>query len=146
MKSKLLFQENELKTFVLVFERNDDVVPLLLQFAGDNRLSGARLSGIGGFRRVKFGCYDRDARDYQPIEINEQVEMLSFIGNLALKDGKPALHAHVVVAKRDGSAYGGHLLEAQVFPTMEIMLIETPANLQRTMDDITGLPLLNLAL
>ena len=145
MKSKVLFEENRLKTFVLVFDRNDDVVPLLLQFAEDNRLSSARFSGIGGFQSVRVGYYDPDARDYQPIDINQQVELLSLVGNLARKDGKPALHAHVLVAKRDGSAHGGHLLEGRVWPTMEIMLVETPAQLQRTMDQVTGLPLLDLA-
>jgi predicted DNA-binding protein with PD1-like motif len=138
-------QENQLKTFVLVFDKNDDLVPLLLQFAEDNRLSGARLSGIGAFQRVRVGYFDRNTRKYEPIEINEQVELLSLVGNFARKDGKSALHAHVVVGKRDGSAHGGHLLEGRVWPTMEIMVVETPAHLQRTMDDATGLPLLNLA-
>lgn len=145
MRSKLLFEENRLKTFALVFEKNDDVVPLLLQFAEENNLSGARLSGIGAFHRVRLGYFDRDARKYQPIEINEQVELLSLIGNFARKDGKAKLHAHAIVGKRDGSAHGGHLLEGQVWPTMEIMVVETPAHLQRTLDEVTGLALLDLA-
>jgi predicted DNA-binding protein with PD1-like motif len=138
-------QDNQLKTFVLVFDKNDDLVPLLLRFAEDNRLNGARLSGIGAFQRVRVGYFDRDTRNYEPIEISEQVELLSLVGNFARKDGKPALHAHVVVGKRDGTAYGGHLLEGCVWPTMEIMVVETPAHLQRTIDEVTGLPLLNLA-
>lgn len=145
MKSKLLFEENQLKTFVLVFDKNDDVVPLLLQFAEDNRLRGARLSGIGGFQRARVGYFDRDTRQYEPIDINEQVELLSLVGNFARKDGKPALHAHVVLGKRDGSAHGGHLLEGRVWPTMEIMVVETPGQLQRTIDQVTGLPLLDTA-
>jgi len=145
LKSKLLFEENQLKTFALVFDKNDDVVPLLLQFAEDNHFGGARLSGIGGFHRARVGYFDRDTRQYLPIDINEQVELLSLVGNFARKDGKPALHAHVVLGKRDGSAHGGHLLEGRVWPTMEIMVVETPAQLQRTIDQVTGLPLLDLA-
>lgn len=145
MKSKLLLQENNLKTFALVFDKNDDVVPLLLQFAEENDLHGARLSGIGAFQRVRLGYFDREVRKYQPIEINEQVELLSLIGNFARTDGKAKLHVHVIVGKRDGTAHGGHLLEGHVWPTMEIMVVETPAYLQRTLDEITGLPLLDLA-
>jgi uncharacterized protein len=145
LKSKLLFQENKLKTFALVFEKNDNVVPLLLQFAQENDIGSARLSGIGAFHRVRLGYFDREARKYQPIDIDEQVELLSFIGNFACKDGKPKLHAHVIVGKRDGSAHGGHLLEGHVWPTMEIMVIETPAHLQRTFDEVTGLALLDVA-
>ncbi len=145
MQSKLLFEENKLKTFALVFDKNDDVLPLLLQFAEENNIGGARLSGIGAFQRVRLGYFDRDRRDYQPIEINEQVELLSCVGNLARSNGKAKLHAHVIVGKRDGTAHGGHLLEGSVWPTMEVMVVETPAYLQRTMDETTGLALLDLA-
>ena len=145
MRSKLLFQENQLKTFALVFDKNDDVVPLLLQFAAENEVNSARLSGIGAFQNVRLGYFDRERRQYQPIEIHEQVELLSLIGNLARSEGNPKLHAHVIVGKRDGSAHGGHLLAGRVWPTMEIMVIETPAYLQRTLDESTGLALLDLA-
>ncbi len=145
MQSKLLLEENKLKTFALVFDKNDDILPLLLQFAEENNICSARLSGIGAFERVRLGYFDRDRREYQPIEINEQVELLSFIGNLARKDGKAKLHAHAIVGKRDGTAHGGHLLGGSVWPTMEIMVVETPAHLQRTIDEVTGLALLDLA-
>jgi predicted DNA-binding protein with PD1-like motif len=145
VRSKVLFQESQLKTLALVFDKNDDVVPLLLQFAEENNISSARLSGIGAFQCVRLGYFDRERREYQPIEINEQVELLSLIGNLAHSGGKPKLHAHAIVGKRDGSAYGGHLLGGTVWPTMEIMVVETPRYLQRTMDEDTGLALLDVA-
>ena len=145
MQSKLLSEENKLKTFALAFDKNDDVLPLLLQFAEENNISSARLSGIGAFQRVRLGYFDRERREYQPIDINEQVELLSFVGNLARSDGKRKLHAQVVVGQRDGTAHGGHLLGGSVWPTMEVMVIETPAYLQRTIDESTGLALLDLA-
>jgi predicted DNA-binding protein with PD1-like motif len=51
---------------------------------------------------------------------------------------------HVVVARSDGSAYGGHLLEAHVWPTLEVVLVETPAHLQRQLDEEPGLSLIRL--
>lgn len=128
-----------------MFDKNDEVLPLLLQFAAENSIGGARLSGIGAFQRVRLGYFDRDRRDYQPIEINEQVELLSCVGNLARSNGKAKLHVHVIVGKRDGTAHGGHLLGGSVWPTIEVMVVETPAYLQRTMDETTGLALLDLA-
>jgi predicted DNA-binding protein with PD1-like motif len=61
---------------------------------------------------------------------------------VALADGEPKIHAHVVVGRRDGTALGGHLLDARVRPTLEVVLVETPATLRRTIDKTTGLPLL----
>ncbi|HKT24029.1 MAG TPA: PPC domain-containing DNA-binding protein, partial [Terriglobales bacterium] len=60
MQSKLLLEENKLKTFALAFDKNDDVLPLLLQFAEENNISSARLSGIGAFQRVRLGYFDRE--------------------------------------------------------------------------------------
>jgi hypothetical protein len=72
------------------------------------------------------------------------VELLSLIGDIALKDGKPQVHAHVVVSKSDGSAHGGHLLEAVVRPTCELILTESPAELRKEIDPSSGIALIKL--
>jgi predicted DNA-binding protein with PD1-like motif len=76
--------------------------------------------------------------------VQEQVEVLSLVGDIALKDGEPTVHAHVVVGKADGSAHGGHLIEAHVLPTLELILIESPNFLQRKYDEETGLALIDI--
>ena len=68
--------------------------------------------------------------------------MLTLAGDIALKDGEPQVHAHVVVGKKDGTAWGGHLLEGHVWPTLELVLVESAAQLQRRLDEETGLPLI----
>lgn len=74
----------------------------------------------------------------------QTTHVLVFETGEALKGGEPQVHAHVVVARSDGSAYGVHLLEAHVWPTLEVVLVETPAHLQRELDEATGLPLIRL--
>ena len=145
MKSKLLHAENGLRTFAIVFDKNDDVRDMLLEFANANRFGDAHLSAIGAFSEVTLGYFDRRRKDYKRIPIAEQVEVLSFSGNIMLEDGKPRLHAHVVIAKADGSAHGGHFLGGRVWPTLEMMLTELPPHLRRAHDEETGLALINLA-
>ena len=53
-------------------------------------------------------------------------------------------HAHVVLGRSDGSAIGGHLVEAHVRPTLEVVLVETPAHLRKRIDAETGLALIDL--
>jgi predicted DNA-binding protein with PD1-like motif len=91
-----------------------------------------------------LGYFDWQRKDYRRIAIEEQVEVLNLTGNVALADGKPKLHPHIVVGKADGSAHGGHLLEGHVRPTLEVVVTESPAHLQRRSDPETGLPLLAL--
>jgi predicted DNA-binding protein with PD1-like motif len=145
MQAKLLHNIDGLRTFAVVLDKRDDVTEGLLRFAAQHKVTGAQLSAIGALEQVTLGYFDRDRKDYAHIEIREQVEVLSFTGNIALKDGKPKLHAHIVIGKADGTALGGHLLQARVWPTLEIMIVETPEHLRRTFDAETGLALLNLA-
>ena len=63
---------------------------------------------------------------------------------MGVADGKPKVHAHVVVGERDGSAHGGHLLEARVRPTPEVVLTESPAYLVREHDPQSGLALIRI--
>jgi predicted DNA-binding protein with PD1-like motif len=145
MKSKLI-QDGEEKTFVLVFETGEEVAAGLLRFAKEKNLTGAHLTAIGAFERVTVGFFDVAKKNYAKIPIKEQVEVLSLVGNIAMDDkGEPKLHAHVVVGKADGTAHGGHLLDAFVRPTLEIVLTESARHLCRTTRPELGLALLDLA-
>lgn len=144
MNTRLLSDAHGIRTFVLVFDTDDDVLEELLACARQHSLSAASFNGIGAFRSVTLGFFDLDQRDYVRIPIEEQVEVLALAGNIAIADGEPKVHAHVVVGRRDGTAHGGHLLEARVRPTLELVLVEAPPHLRRTMDAATGLPLIDL--
>jgi uncharacterized protein len=145
MKAKLLQDKDGLKTFAIVFDKNDEVRKQLLEFANTNRFADAHLTAIGAFSEVKLGFFDRQQKTYKTIPVNEQVEVLSFSGNIVQKDGKPTLHAHVVVGKSDGTAHGGHFLEGRVWPTLEMIASEMPVHLRRSHDEESGLALINLA-
>ena len=145
MKSKLIYDENGLKTWVLVFDKDDEVKESLLRFASENRLRGAQISAIGAFSEVTLGFFDRQKKSYREIPIKEQVEVLSFAGNIVEKEGQPMLHAHVVIGKADGTAHGGHFLKGRVWPTLEMIIFETGAHVRRKYDEETGLSLIDLA-
>lgn len=146
MKSKLLHDNNGLKRFALVFDKDEDVREPLLLFAREHGIAGAQLSAIGAFSEVTLAYFDRQKKAYQEIPVHEQVEVLAFSGNLALHDGERVLHAHVVVGKADGTTAGGHFLQAKVWPTLEMVVVETRQSLCRVRDEETGLPLIDLSL
>ncbi len=128
--------------YVLVFERDEEVVHELLAWANARQLGGASFTGIGAFQSATLGYFDVLERRYLHIVLHEQVEVLSLAGNIAHADDGLKVHAHVVLGKRDGTAHGGHLLEAHVRPTLELTVLETPVELRRRMDPATGLTLL----
>jgi predicted DNA-binding protein with PD1-like motif len=132
------------RTWALVLEKGDEVTAALQGFAREQRLAAAHFSAIGAFSGAVLGFFEWERKSYLEIPLDEQVEVLSLVGDVALKDGTPSLHAHVTVAKRDGSAWGGHLLRATVRPTLEVVLTESTGVLRRRLDAETGLALIRL--
>jgi uncharacterized protein len=142
MKTKLL-QEQGQKTWALIFESGDEVVSTLTAFAREQGLDSSHFTAIGAFRRATLAYFDRERKEYREIPVNEQVEVLSLIGDIALKGAEPLVHAHAVLGRSDGTTRGGHLIETRVWPTLEVVLSETPGHLRRRYDEESGLPLIS---
>jgi predicted DNA-binding protein with PD1-like motif len=144
VKAQRLDEQHGNRTFVVVFDKGDEAKAGLTSFAQDNQVSAARLTAVGGFSRAVLGYFDRQKKEYRRIPVDEQVEVLSLVGDVALKpDGGPEVHAHVVVGRSDGTTLGGHLLEAEVWPTLEVVITDAPRHLRKTHDPETGLALIN---
>jgi predicted DNA-binding protein with PD1-like motif len=144
VKAKLLHEQQGEKTFVLIFDTGDEVASGLLDFAKDHHLDSSHFTALGAFSDVIVGYFDWTKKEYKRIALPEQVEVLALVGDIALNQGEPKVHAHVVVGKADGTAHGGHLLEAHVRPTLEVVLVESPQHLQRQSDPESGLALIRL--
>jgi predicted DNA-binding protein with PD1-like motif len=143
VRAKLLHENGE-RTYALVFDKGDTVLAELEAFAREHHVTAARFTAIGAFSSVTLGYFDRDRSEYLEIPVEEQVEALSLLGDIAEHEGEPKVHAHVVVGLRDGSTRGGHLLAARVWPTLEVILDESPQHLRKREDPETGLPLIDL--
>jgi uncharacterized protein len=145
MQSQLVHEAHGQRTFVVVLGTGDEVRESLQGFAEREGLAAAQLSAIGAFRRATIRWFDWDAKAYRPIPVEEQVEVVSLLGDIACDtDGKPKLHLHAVLGRRDGSAIGGDLDRGEVRPTLEVVVTESPAHLRRVHDPETGLALIRL--
>lgn len=143
MRQKIISDADE-RTYALILDSGDEAVTQLQQFCLEHEVTAARFTAIGAFRSVQLGYFDWDKKDYEKIHVDEQVEVLMLAGDVALLERAPKIHAHVVIGKRDGSAHGGHLLQAIVRPTLEVILTESPSYLRRTLDAESGLPLIDI--
>jgi hypothetical protein len=143
MKAKVINEGPE-RTIALILDSGDEVVRTLERFAADHALHASRFTAIGAFERVTLGYFDWQRKDYERIPVDEQVEVLSLVGDVALDGEHPKLHVHAVLGRRDGSTIGGHLLEAKVRPTLEVLLIESPGYLRRVCDPASGLHLIDI--
>src|SRR6185312_4657233 len=135
MKSKVV-EDADVVTYVVVCDPGDEAVGALSQFARDERLEASQVTAVGAFERA--------VREYRRIPVDEQCEVLSLIGDVAEGPDGPSLHAHVVLGLADGTTRGGHLLEGRVFPTLEVVITEAPAELRKVMRPDIGIALIDL--
>lgn len=145
MDSKLLHEQDGQRTFAIVMTTGDEVLSSIEEFARRESIGAAQLTAIGALRDVVLMYFDWEKKDYKRIPLREQVEVASLIGDIALDpQGRPAVHIHLVVGRQDGSAMAGHLGEAHVRPTLEVIVEETPSYLQKVHDAETGLALIQI--
>jgi len=116
----------------------------LSEFANQNRIYAAQFSAIGALSDVELKYFDWKTKTYESNPLNEQVEVASLLGDIAMSpDRKPSLHVHIVIGRRDGTAMAGHLGKAHVRPTLEVILTESPAHLHKVHDPESGLNLIH---
>jgi predicted DNA-binding protein with PD1-like motif len=143
MKTKVV-EDADVVTYVVVCDPGDEAVSALTQFARSERLEAAQITAVGAFEHATVGWFDRAARDYRRIQVDEQCELLSLIGDVAAGQDGPVVHVHAVLGLADGTTRGGHLLEGRVFPTLEAIVTETPARLRKVMRPDIGIALIDL--
>ena len=143
MKAKVV-EDADVVTYVVVCDPGDEAVSVLTEFARSERLEAAQITAVGAFEHAIVGWFDRAARDYRRIPVDEQCELLSLIGDVAEGQDGPILHVHAVLGLSDGTTRGGHLLEGRVFPTLEAVVTETPAQLRKVLRPDIGIALIDL--
>jgi uncharacterized protein len=145
MKSRIVSNDAASRTHVVVLDTGEEAFAELTRFANDAGIAAASLTSIGAFEKATIGWFDFANKSYKKIEVNDQCEVLSAIGDIATgDDGKASLHMHIVLGLSDGSTRGGHLLKGTVRPTLEVVLTETPAKLRRKKRADIGIALIDM--
>ena len=144
MRYKCLVPERAARRFVLVGHTGDDVLEQITAFVRSESIMSAQFSGLGGFERGVLAYYNIESKAYEHIRVDEQVEVLSINGNISRYKGDLRIHAHCVVGHRDGHTTGGHLLQATVRPTLELMFEELADAIERKDNAEAGIPLIEL--
>ncbi len=115
----LTTQADGAKTFVLILSQGDEALTALADFAREQQVRNAHFVAIGAVRDPEVGWFDIRRKEYKVLSLAEQMEVLTLSGDIALgESGQPVVHAHLVLGRSDGRAWGGHLLRATVSPTL----------------------------
>lgn len=146
MRSRLLTDHHGTRTFVVALESGDRLIESIIRFAAEEDLAATELTAIGALAGARLAYFDWESKDYVEIAVDEQVELVSLNGRITRPEGgagDPHLHVHCVLGRRDGSPVGGHLMEAEVRPTAEVFLTDSPTQIHRRADPESGLPVID---
>ncbi len=130
--------------YVVRIESGEPLIDTLTEFLRTERVEFASLSAAGAVSWVRLGYWNPRTHAYEYHEFDEQLEVVSFEGNSALKDGAPFLHLHGVFGRHDFTAVAGHIKDARIHPTLEIWLRTEDVPVRRIHDAASGLDLLDL--
>jgi predicted DNA-binding protein with PD1-like motif len=143
MEVQLLNPGEPTKQYAVIFYQGDEAFSGLLEFAEKYRVTSAHFTAIGALNGATVGWFDPQRKMYKKIPIHGQHEVIGMSGDIALYQGKPVVHTHMVVGSPDGTTLGGHVLEAYVAPTLEVMVTEDPETMQKRFDPATDLTLID---
>jgi predicted DNA-binding protein with PD1-like motif len=146
MKVRLLSENAGVKHYAIILAKGDEVMSGLTDFARQNKVTSASFTAIGAFSHATVAWFDDGRKEFKLIPIKQQAELVSMIGDIALVNDQPAVHTHVALASSDGTVRGGHVINAFVFPTLELFMSVYPTALHKQLDDATGLKLIDPSL
>ena len=145
MQVQLLSRGEQTKAYAVIFGKGDEAFSGLLEFAEKYHITSAHFTAIGALNGATLGWFDPRRKMYKKIPVHGQVEVIGMSGDIALYQERPVVHAHMTVGTSDGTTSGGHVLEAYVSPTLEVIVTVDPIAMQKRFDPETNLTLIDPA-
>ncbi|MBF0359093.1 MAG: DNA-binding protein [Magnetococcales bacterium] len=137
-----MYEVTPTHTFMGGLDHNCDLLESLTTVCTSKGIKLARVEAIGAVKKAALGYYDQDKKEYSYFVIDRHLEIISLVGNISLKDGKPFVHAHITLADDQGNSYGGHLIPGTIIFACEVIIQAFAGpEFKRELEPITGLPL-----
>jgi len=146
MQVQLLSRGEQTQQYAVIFYQGDEAFSGLQEFAEKYHVTSAHFTAIGAVNGATLGWFDPKRKMYRKIPIQGQHEVIGMSGDIALYQGKPIVHTHMVVGYPDGTTRGGHVLSAYVSPTLEVMLTVDSIAMHKRLDSETDLTLIDPSL
>ena len=143
MQVQLLNPGEATRQYAVIFYQGDEAFSGLQEFAQKYHVTSAHFTAIGAVENATVAWFDPQRKMYKKIPIIGQHEVIGMSGDIALYQGKPVVHTHMVVGGPDGTTRAGHVLAVYASPTLEVMVTVDPVTMQKRFDPATDLTLID---
>ena len=127
--------------YLIRLDKDEKIIGTLLNFLKNNKIKAGFFLGLGAIHEVELAHYALENKKYSSKSLKGAFEIVSLLGNSCIFDGKEYIHAHIIVGDSEMKTYGGHLKEAVVGPTCEIIFEEIDGEIGREYSEEIGLNL-----
>ena len=130
--------------WIIRIDKGEEVVSTLKEICEKNNIKSGFVSAIGAADKIKLGVFNTHTKEYHSKTLTGDHEITNLTGNVSRKDGEVYLHLHITVCDEECKAQGGHLNEAWISGTCEMLLTEVSGEIGRKFDENCGLNIFDL--
>ncbi len=130
--------------YIVRIDAGEEIITSLKQICQKFEIKLGKVSGIGATNNVTVGLFEPDKKKYYSTKLEEDFEILAITGNITTMNDEVYLHCHISLANKQHKSFGGHLNEAIVSATCEIIIEHYDGVVERVFDEKSKLNLLEL--
>tara|TARA_B100000945_G_scaffold48389_1_gene34196 strand:- start:389 stop:817 length:429 start_codon:yes stop_codon:yes gene_type:complete len=120
-------------------QTGDEIVESITDIFKQEKIYSGMINGIGAINKVQLGFYNLESKKYKKKYFNDDYELTSLMGNIALKDGNPFVHIHINMSDENFDVIGGHLFSAVTAASAEVIVLLDNQHIKRELDQKVGL-------
>ena len=129
-------------TIVLCLVRGEDVLASIRAVCNAERVRLAEISALGAADYAEVGVYHLAEKRFLPRTLEGEMEICALTGSVTRRGTELYLHLHGSLADADGNVYGGHVNEIRVSATAEIFIRLLPGEVNRRLEEESGILLM----
>ena len=130
-------------TYIVRMDPGEEILGQLRVFAEAEQVKLASVTALGAVKDFTVGVFDTGAKVYKSNRFQGVYEIVSLVGTINTMDGAFYCHLHMCAADQEGRAFGGHLNEAVISATCELVISCLPGRTDRVFSDEVGLNLIS---
>ena len=129
--------------YIVRMDRDEEILTQLKVFAEKEGVKLASVTALGAVKDFTVGVFDTSAKVYHSNRFQGVYEIVSLVGTINTMNGAFYCHLHMCAADQSGRAFGGHLNEAVISATCEMVVTCLPGSTDRVFSDEIGLNLIS---
>lgn len=130
-------------TYIVRMDPGEEILKELKVFAEKEGVKLASVTALGAVKDFTVGVFDTNAKVYKSNRFQGVYEIVSLVGSINTMNDAFYCHLHMCAADQEGHAFGGHLNEAVISATCEMVVTCLPGRTDRVFSEEVGLNLIS---